>query len=118
MARYKIEIDKCISKGLANDKHRWEVVDSTVLHVNAPNMYEADYKLNKLLPADDGFQYLIHISTDNKKSEPKPKVEAKKAPAKKAPAKKAAAKKAPAVKKAVAKKAPAKKKTTAKKKGK
>lgn len=63
MARYRIEIDKC--KG----KYPLKVVDSTFIHVNAPNMREADSKLDTLLEPEPGFTYLIHIKTDNKKKE-------------------------------------------------
>ena len=62
MARYRIEIDKCLERSL-------KVVDTVSIHVNAPNMQEADNKLDKLLTEEPGFIYLTHIVTDNKKAQ-------------------------------------------------
>lgn len=62
MARYRIDIDKCVGK------NHLKVVDSTFIHVNASNMAEADQKLDKLLEEEPGFTYLINIVTDNKKA--------------------------------------------------
>ena len=48
MARYKIEIDKCVGRNFL------KVVDSTYVHVNAKNMAEADEKLDGLLEEEPG----------------------------------------------------------------
>ena len=65
MARYRIEVDKCVGK------KPLKVVDTAILHVNAPNMREADNKLDKLLTEEPGYTYLIYICTDNKKKDKK-----------------------------------------------